>query len=394
MKKAIVILCILIAALGVVLAAIFIIDSSQKKSQTSSESGQTVSSGEAAAGNENGNVSEGQDTDNTQVGTNGTEGAASGNSQTVSSGSGSNHDGETSDPDENISAQGGNESLNPGESLSSVNTSRFSEQELKLIKEMIFDNAQGNFSDSKALELESLNTDDAHAIVSILSYWDQVEAEGFVNSTANGGRNINEEEGCPLDGDIDGALLPDGLADDDSLCIVGLGFELNSDGTIKDELYGRLETIRACAIQYPNAYILVTGGPTALLERNATEADAMARWLVENGVDSSRIIVENHSLTSATNALYSYEILFNKYPQVTDIAIVTSDYHAALGSLLFEAQFEMARAAGDDTGLKVVANAVYTSDGRYGFTRTSEANWLWILVQEQVASEHDIPGDD
>ena len=37
-------------------------------------------------------------------------------------------------------------------------------------------------------------------------------------------------------------VLPDGLPNDDSLCITVLGFALNDDGTMKDELVGRLQT--------------------------------------------------------------------------------------------------------------------------------------------------------
>lgn len=37
-------------------------------------------------------------------------------------------------------------------------------------------------------------------------------------------------------------VLPDGLPNDDSLCITVLGFALNDDGIMKDELVGRLQT--------------------------------------------------------------------------------------------------------------------------------------------------------
>ena len=71
-------------------------------------------------------------------------------------------------------------------------------------------------------------------------------------------------------------VLPDGLPNDDSLCITVLGFALNDDGTMKDELVGRLQTALASAQKYPNAYVAVTGGGTAKNNPNATEADQMA----------------------------------------------------------------------------------------------------------------------
>ena len=55
-------------------------------------------------------------------------------------------------------------------------------------------------------------------------------------------------------------VAPDGLANDDSLCFVVLGFQLNPDGTMKDELIGRLQVALDSAKKYPNAYVACTGG--------------------------------------------------------------------------------------------------------------------------------------
>ena len=66
--------------------------------------------------------------------------------------------------------------------------------------------------------------------------------------------------------------LPDGLPEDDTLCLVALGFHLNSDGTMREELIERLKVLLAESRKYPNAVIVCTGGPTA-----AGDPDAMAR---------------------------------------------------------------------------------------------------------------------
>ena len=131
-------------------------------------------------------------------------------------------------------------------------------------------------------------------------------------------------------------VLPDGLPQDDSLCIVVLGFQLMYDGEMAPELIGRCETALASAQKYPNAYILVTGGGTAYGNREATEAGVMADWLIARGIAQERIIVENASLTTDQNASLSCRILAEQYPQVHSLAIVSSDYHIALGSMLFE----------------------------------------------------------
>ena len=148
--------------------------------------------------------------------------------------------------------------------------------------------------------------------------------------------------------------LPAGLPEDDSLCLVALGFQLNPDGTMRDELVERLNVLLAASKQYPNALIVCTGGGTAADEPTATEAGRMAEWLVSQGVDPSRVIVEDHSLTTAQNAIYTFDILAEKYPQARQIAIVSSDYHIATGVLLFGAEAILR-----DSGTEVVSNAAW-----------------------------------
>ena len=132
--------------------------------------------------------------------------------------------------------------------------------------------------------------------------------------------------------------LPDGLPEDDSLCLVSLGFQLNPDGTMRDELVERLKVMLSASENYPNAIIVCTGGGTAADDPTATEAGRMAEWLEAQGVDPSRLIVEDHSLTTAQNAIYTFDILTERYPQVRQIAIISSDYHIATGTLLFGAE--------------------------------------------------------
>ena len=127
-------------------------------------------------------------------------------------------------------------------------------------------------------------------------------------------------------------ILPDGLPETDELCMVVLGFQLNPDGSMKDELIERLKVALASADKYPNAFIVCTGGSTAAENASATEAGKMAEWLIDNGVDPQRVIVEDRSLTTAQNAIFTYQILTEQYPQVKQLAIVSSDYHIATGA--------------------------------------------------------------
>lgn len=148
--------------------------------------------------------------------------------------------------------------------------------------------------------------------------------------------------------------LPDGFPEDDSLCLVGLGFQLNPDGTMRDELVERLKVMLSASEKYPNAIIVCTGGGTAADDPTATEAGRMAEWLEAQGVDPSRLIVEDRSLTTAQNAIYTFDILTERYPQVRQIAIISSDYHIATGTLLFGTEAILR-----DSDIEVVSNAAW-----------------------------------
>lgn len=190
-------------------------------------------------------------------------------------------------------------------------------------------------------ELSKQNKATAKTWQEIMSYWDY----------ANNEMSINYQ------------MLPDNLSGKNDMCIVILGFQLNPDGSMKDELIGRLQTALNCAHQYPDAYILCTGGGTASANKDITEADRMARWLLENGVAESRIIVENRSLSTVKNAVYSCEILMRDYPNIKSVAIVSSDYHIAWGSVLFQTEF-LLEANGQ---IAVTANAAYAANSQTNY---------------------------
>lgn len=154
-------------------------------------------------------------------------------------------------------------------------------------------------------------------------------------------------------------ILPDGLPETDELCMVVLGFQLNPDGSMKDELIERLKVALASADKYPNAFIVCTGGGTAAENASATEAGKMAEWLIDKGVDPQRVIVEDRSLTTAQNAIFTYQILTEQYPQVRQLAIVSSDYHIATGALLFGAEAVLRAEEDGKETMAVVSDAAY-----------------------------------
>lgn len=211
-----------------------------------------------------------------------------------------------------------------------------------IIEEMVVDyGGYGGEADQHiAGLLKELRTADADAA----DRWERIMALWKTASTD-----------LPINDDV----LPDGLPETDELCIVVLGFQLNPDGTMRDELIERLTVAARSAEKYPNALIVCTGGGTAAENKNATEAGKMAEWLVENGIAPERVIVEDKSLTTAQNAIYTFDILAESYPQVKQLAIVSSDYHIATGTLLFEAEAILRAEKADIQAMHVVSNAAW-----------------------------------
>ena len=212
-----------------------------------------------------------------------------------------------------------------------------SRDEKDIIRDILYSYCGNRDSSAKRTEellkeLENADKDQSRRWKRILDCWQQSSNE------------------MPL---YDGTL-PEGLDDSSALCLIVLGFQLNPDGSMQNELVGRLETALESAKKYPNAYVLCTGGGTASAAPGITEADVMAQWLMKHGIAEERIIVENRSLTTSQNAIFSCQILREDYPEITQAAIISSDYHIPWGKVLFEAQFLL-----KDHPITVVSNAAF-----------------------------------
>ena len=124
-------------------------------------------------------------------------------------------------------------------------------------------------------------------------------------------------------------VLPDGLPQDDSLCIVVMGYYLKSDGTMRDELYERLRVALESAEKYPNSYIMCTGGGTAANDNDITEASQMAKWLRKKGIDKSRIIVEDNAKSYSIQTTRRSRI-WRLLPVITIFTAVVSTFTRSL----------------------------------------------------------------
>ena len=191
------------------------------------------------------------------------------------------------------------------------------------------------------------------ALNDLFSYWDGVNEKGFVSRS-----------------------IPEDLQDDGSLCIVILGYALTPSGEVRDELICRLDAGMEAAAKYPNARVLVTGGGTALFDPSVKEADKMAEYLIQKGLDPSRLIVENDSMTTSENAIYSEKVLRTAYPDVRDIMIVTSDYHVPMACQIFEGWFIM-----NDSDLEVISNYACDPGNPTVFRISDQVFWMEELLR-------------
>ncbi len=104
--------------------------------------------------------------------------------------------------------------------------------------------------------------------------------------------------------------------------IVILGYALAEDGTMREPLMQRLEIGLKAAKANPNARVMVTGGQP---QSGVTEGDMMMRWLVEQGIDRDRIMVEDKSKDTVGNMLNIANLL-NRHT-TDDVILVTSASH-------------------------------------------------------------------
>ena len=240
----------------------------------------------------------------------------------------------------------------------------YTEESYNLVSDMVYAYAdrQEAAVDIIRADLEKLNTLDP----ALGAFWTKLMR---VWSEVNSGLTVNP------------GVLPDGLPEDESLCIVVLGFQLESDGSMAPELLGRCETALRCAEKYPNALIAVTGGGTAWSNPSATEAGVMADWLMAHGVEASRILKEDASRTTGDNAEFTVKLLLENHPEVRALAIVSSDYHVPLGVLLFQEEALLHEYETGTLPFSVISNAAFDTGG---YIRPDspmmQKMWLWGLA--------------
>lgn len=111
-------------------------------------------------------------------------------------------------------------------------------------------------------------------------------------------------------------------ADGSNEYVVVLGAKVKPGGIPSLSLKNRLDVAVDYLQKYPNVKAIVTGGQGA--DEDRTEASVMAKYLVEHGIDSSRILLEDQSTSTYENLLYSKKLLPD---QLMNITIISNDFH-------------------------------------------------------------------
>lgn len=102
-----------------------------------------------------------------------------------------------------------------------------------------------------------------------------------------------------------------------------LGAKVNGEIPSRSLQY-RLDSALQYAIIYPHVILILSGGQGP--DEDITESEAMRRFLVENGIEEERLLLESESTSTYENILFSTKLIPDETKGVT---IITSDYHLA-----------------------------------------------------------------
>lgn len=107
--------------------------------------------------------------------------------------------------------------------------------------------------------------------------------------------------------------------------LVVLGAHVRSDGSPSEALTFRLDAALAYLRDNPGTVCVVSGGQGP--DEVRPEADVMADYLLEHGVDEARVLREDRSTSTEENIRYSAELLAAHGDADATVGVVTSDFH-------------------------------------------------------------------
>ncbi|WP_315080855.1 YdcF family protein [uncultured Clostridium sp.] len=118
--------------------------------------------------------------------------------------------------------------------------------------------------------------------------------------------------------------------------IVVLGAGLNNGSQLSYILKSRLDSALQCINEFNNnSYIVVSGGKGN--DERISEAEAMKKYLIEEGISEDKILMENQSKNTYENFKYSKKIIEDHSKKSIDnlsVKIVTTDFHGFRSKML------------------------------------------------------------
>ncbi|GKV66809.1 MULTISPECIES: YdcF family protein [unclassified Sporosarcina] len=106
-----------------------------------------------------------------------------------------------------------------------------------------------------------------------------------------------------------------------------LGAKVNGE-TPSLSLRYRLESAADYATRFPHVKLVLSGGQGK--DEAISEAQAMYRYLLNQGIAKERLIMEDRSTSTYENLQFSKELL----PELAGVTIISSDFHLARARFL------------------------------------------------------------
>jgi len=113
--------------------------------------------------------------------------------------------------------------------------------------------------------------------------------------------------------------------------IIILGCQVYGDKP-SNMLKSRLDTAIEALNKYPEIVCIVSGGQGP--NETVPEADTMKLYLVNHGIDESRIYKESESSSSFKNLSFSKNVIEENNLKCKDIVIITSEFHVPRASMI------------------------------------------------------------
>lgn len=125
--------------------------------------------------------------------------------------------------------------------------------------------------------------------------------------------------------------------EEDAIIVLGAGIH---GERLSRTLRNRLDAALAYRAENPDVLIVVSGGQGP--QEDITEALAMERYLLAQGVPAAQILREERATSTRENFLFSFALLDVRFPNGYCAAFVSNDYH------IFRAE-RIARTAGGES---------------------------------------------